>query len=103
MTVGTRDFVPSLESLISDLAQHFNKVEMAVLPALDNALRTAESKSLAKAFSRVKLFVPSRSHSMAPNVLRFSTVASLIAAPIDHLSDLFRKFPNKTALVEYAT
>lgn len=103
MTVGMRGFIPSLESLISDLAQHFNKVEMSDLPALDNALSTAESKSLARAFSRIKLFVPSRSHSTSPNVLRFNTVASLISAPIDYLSDLLRKLPDKTALVENAT
>jgi len=36
--VDTADFVPSLDSLIQDLAQHFNEVEMADLPALDSVI-----------------------------------------------------------------
>jgi hypothetical protein len=40
--------------------------------------------------------VPSRSHPSAPDDGGpFETVAGLMAAPLDRLGDLFRKFPKK--------
>jgi hypothetical protein len=51
LKAGTIDFVPLLESLINDLAEHFNEDEMVDHPALDGALCTEDSKSLAKSFS----------------------------------------------------
>jgi hypothetical protein len=68
---------------------------MADLPALDDALCIEDSKSLAKSFSRTKVFVPSRSHPMAPSKPPFDTIAGLIAAPFDYLGDLLRRFPDE--------
>jgi hypothetical protein len=51
------DFVPSLKSLIDDLAEHFNKEEMVDLPAPDSALSSEDSKSLATSFSHIKAFL----------------------------------------------
>jgi hypothetical protein len=95
LKAGTIDFVPSLESLINDLAQHFIEEEMADLPALDGALCIEDSKSLAKYYSWRKVFVPSRSHPMAPNKPPFDTIAGWIAAPLDYLGDLLRRFPDE--------
>jgi hypothetical protein len=95
LKAGTMDFVPSLKSLIDDLAEHFNKEEMADLPALDSALSSEDSKSLATSFSRVKAFLRSRSHPAAPIKPPFGTIVSFMAAPLDHLGDLFRRFPDK--------
>jgi hypothetical protein len=81
---------------MKDLNQHITEEENDDLPALENAMQTDESESMAKSFGRTKAFVPSRSHPHAPNKPPFETVAGLMAAPIDHLGDLFRKFPDKT-------
>jgi len=97
MEAGSIDFVSSLESLMNDLAQHFNEEQMANLPALDDALCIEDSKSLANSFSRRKAFVPSRSHPMILHKPLFDTVASLIAAPFDYLGNLLRRFPDEKA------
>jgi hypothetical protein len=51
---------------------------------------------MAKSFGRTKAFVPSRSHPSAGEKPPFETAMGLLAAPIDHIADLFRKFPNET-------
>jgi len=77
---------------MKDLAQHIKEEENDDLPALESAIQTDESESLAKSFGRTKAFVPSRSHPSAPNKPPFETAIGLMAAPIDHLGDLFRSF-----------
>jgi hypothetical protein len=94
---ASSDFLPTLEALMNDLNEHIREEESDDLPALETALQTAESESMAKSFGRTKAFVPSRSHPTAPDKPPFETVVGLMAAPIDHLADLFRKFPDKTA------
>ena len=81
---------------MTDLGQHIKEEEDDDLPALETALSTADSENMAKSFGRTKAFVPSRSHPSAPDKPPFETVAGLMAAPLDHLGDLFRKFPDKT-------
>ena len=80
---------------MEDLVEHI-KEENDDLPALEKAIATAESESLAKSFKRTKAFVPSRSHPSAPSKPPFETVVGLLTAPIDHLGDFFRKFPDQT-------
>jgi hypothetical protein len=82
---------------MEDLSQHIKSEEESDLPGLEKTLDQADSESMAKSFGRTKMFVPSRSHPMAPNKPPFETVVGLMAAPIDHLGDLFRKFPDETA------
>jgi hypothetical protein len=96
LKAGTPDFIPTLKSLMDDLAQHIKEEETGDLPALESALSNEEGEKLAKSFGRTKAFVPSRSHPMAPNKPPFETVAGLLAAPLDHLGDLLRKFPDET-------
>jgi hypothetical protein len=95
LKAGTMDFVPSSESLINDLAEHLNGKEMADLPALDSALSSEDSKSLATTFRRTKAFLPSRCHPTAPINPPFGTIASFMAAPLDQLGDLLRRFPDE--------
>jgi len=66
------------------------------LVALDEALDAADAETMAKSFARTKAFVPSRSHPGAPAKPPFETVVGLMTAPLDHLGDLLRKFPEKT-------
>jgi hypothetical protein len=81
---------------MKDLNQHIQEEENDDLPALESAIQNDESESIAKSFGRTKAFVPSRSHPNAPNKPPFETVIGLMTAPIDHLGDIFRKFPDKT-------
>ena len=46
-----------------------------------------------KSFGRTKMFAPTKSHPSAPSKPPFETVAGLLAAPIDIIKDLFKKFP----------
>ncbi|KAH8588031.1 hemerythrin HHE cation binding domain-containing protein [Bisporella sp. PMI_857] len=90
------EFIPTLEALMKDLNQHIKEEENNDIPALESALQKDESESIAKSFGRTKAFVPSRSHPHAPNKPPFETVIGLMTAPIDHLGDIFRKFPDET-------
>jgi hypothetical protein len=80
------------------LSKHIEEEERSDLPTLEGALqkRSGESESMAKSFGLTKAFVPSRSHPSAGEHPPFETVMGLITAPIDHIADIFRKFPNKT-------
>ncbi|TVY46738.1 putative hemerythrin-like protein [Lachnellula occidentalis] len=96
LTPDNPEFLSTLDVLMKDLNQHIKEEENDDLPALESAIESNESESIAKSFGRTKAFVPSRSHPSAPNKPPFETVVGLMAAPIDHLGDLFRKFPDKT-------
>jgi len=91
------NFIPTLDALMKDLNQHIEEEEKDDLPALESAIQNNESLSIAKSFGRTKAFVPSRSHPHAPSKPPFETVVGLMTAPIDHLGDMFRKFPDETA------
>lgn len=81
---------------MKDLSQHIKEEEETDLPTLENALTAEESESMSKSFGLTKAFVPSRSHPSAPNKPPFETAIGLLTAPIDHVADIFRKFPGNT-------
>jgi len=87
------DFKSTLESLWSELSKHIDEEESMDLPALEKALPEGESQAMPKSFGQTKMFVPTRSHPAAPDKPPFETVAGLMAAPMDKLSDIFRRFP----------
>jgi hypothetical protein len=91
-------YVPRLKELWVLLAEHIKEEESRDLPALESALESSkgESESMGKKFGRTKAFVPSRSHPSAGEHPPFETAMGLLTAPIDHIADLFRKFPDKT-------
>jgi hypothetical protein len=80
---------------MKNLNEHIKEEENDDLPALESALQLEDSEALARSFGRTKKFVPTRSHPMAPDKPPFETVAGLMAAPMDMLGDLFRKFPEE--------
>jgi len=92
------NYVPKLKELWAVLIEHIKEEEQNDLPALEAAIKSVsgESESMAKSFGRTKAFVPSRSHPSAGEHPPFETVMGLMTAPIDHIADLFRKFPDKT-------
>lgn len=80
-----------------ELVQHIKEEELDDLPKLEKALSEADSEKLGTSFERTKMFVPSRSHPATPDRPPFETAVGLMTAPIDHLADFFRKWPEKTA------
>ncbi|KAI8955967.1 HHE domain protein [Xylaria longipes] len=89
-------FSKTLEALWTDLSAHIKEEEHNDLPALEKALDENDSEIMSKSFGRTKMFIPTRSHPSAPDKPPFETFAGLLAAPLDHLKDLFRKFPDDT-------
>ncbi|KLJ12530.1 hypothetical protein EMPG_12446 [Blastomyces silverae] len=90
------EFIPTIKALMKNLSKHIKEEEEDDLVKLESALQEEESKKLATSFGRTKAFVPTRSHPSAPDKPPFETAVGLLTAPIDHLADLFRKFPDKT-------
>jgi len=91
-------YIEHLNKLWGPLSQHMKEEEERDMPALEKELQEAhgESETMAKSFGRTKAFVPSRSHPSAGEHPPFETVMGLLTAPIDHIADLFRKFPGQT-------
>lgn len=86
---------------MTSLSQHIKEEETDDIPALEQVLatdhnNTGVSESLATKFARTKVLVPSRSHPSAGENPPFESVMGLLTAPIDHIADIFRKFPDKT-------
>ncbi|RAH69838.1 HHE domain protein [Aspergillus aculeatinus CBS 121060] len=91
------EFIPTLQGLWGSLSQHIKEEEEQDLVKLEANLDNEVSKAMVSSFKRTKMFVPTRSHPSAPDKPPFETVAGLLAAPIDHIRDLFRKFPDQAA------
>ena len=96
-------FEPTLKALMEDLSEHINEEETNDLPKLEESLSTEESEDLSKSFGRTKMFVPSRSHPTAPDKPPFETAVGLMTAPIDHLADLFRTWPQTSGMPNPST
>lgn len=98
MSVDEETYVPKLKELWALLSEHIKEEEESDLPALEASLQisSGESEALATKFDRTKAFVPSRSHPSAGENPPFETAMGLLAAPLDHIADVFRKFPNQT-------
>ncbi|PGG95390.1 hypothetical protein AJ79_10087 [Helicocarpus griseus UAMH5409] len=89
------DFIPTIKALMKNLSQHMKEEEEEDLVKLETALQADESEKLSTSFGRTKAFVPSRSHPSAPTKPPFETAVGLMTAPIDHIADMFRKFPEE--------
>lgn len=100
MKSSDEQYIPKLQTLWKNLNQHIKEEEHDDIPHLEKFLasdhnHTGVSESLAKSFARTKVLVPSRSHPSAGEHPPFETVMGLLTAPLDHIADIFRKFPNK--------
>jgi len=90
------EFEPTLQALWKDLGQHIKEEEEHDLIAIEEKLPADESEGLVSSFKRTKMFIPTRSHPHAPDKPPYETVVGLLAAPIDHLRDIFSKFPKES-------
>ncbi|KAJ5944824.1 hypothetical protein N7516_004992 [Penicillium verrucosum] len=98
MTPSDTQFVPTIRELMENLAEHIKEEESDDLPRLEQALSQEDSESCSKSFGRTKMFIPSRSHPSAPDKPPYETAVGLLTAPIDHLADLFRKWPDTSGM-----
>ncbi|XDG01417.1 hypothetical protein ABKA04_001032 [Annulohypoxylon sp. FPYF3050] len=89
------EFEPTFRSLFSNLQRHVKEEEEHDLPQLESRLDNDSLLKLSKSFERTKFLAPTRSHPSAPNVPPFETAAALLSAPIDKITDIFRKFPKQ--------
>jgi len=98
MKAESVDYKQKLTELWAVLAQHIKEEEEHDLPALEAALQgvEGESENMAKKFGLTKAFVPSRSHPSTGENPYFESAMGMLAAPIDHIADIFRKFPGNT-------
>ena len=90
---SSKDFDPTIQSLWNALDQHIKEEETDDLPKLERSIPDGDSSKMAKSFERTKMFLPTRSHPSAPDKPPFETVVGLMAAPLDKLGDIFRRFP----------
>lgn len=92
------EFIPKLREIWASLSEHIREEEERDMPALEQKLQQdpGRSESMAKSFGRTKAFVPSRSHPAAGEHPPFETAMGLLTAPLDHVADIFRKFPDAT-------
>ncbi|KAL3259145.1 hypothetical protein ABHI18_005463 [Aspergillus niger] len=97
------EFESTIRALMKDLSEHIKEEESQDLPKLEDAVSAEESEKLSKSFGRTKMFVPSRSHPSAPDKPPFETAIGLMTAPIDHLADLFRKWPHTSGMPNPST
>ena len=88
--------MPTIKNLMDNLSRHIKEEEEQDLVRLEGALDQAQSEKLSTTFGRTKAFVPSRSHPSAPSKPPFETAIGLLTAPVDHIADIFRKFPDQT-------
>jgi hypothetical protein len=96
-------FLPTLKDLMEDLSTHIKEEEMDDLPKLEKVLSQEDSEKYSTSFGRTKMFVPSRSHPSAPDKPPYETAVGLLTAPIDHLADLFRKWPHTSGMPNPST
>jgi hypothetical protein len=87
-------FVPTITLLMDGLNRHMRD-ETIDLVDLESGITTEESEALAESLNRTKIFVPSHSHPNIPDKPPYETAAGLIAAPLDHLRNLFKKWPTE--------
>lgn len=89
------DFLSTLNLLWKDLSAHIAEEEEHDLPLLESTLSADDSAAMVTDFKRTKMFIPTRSHPHAPDKPPFETAVGLLTAPIDHVRDMFRKFPKE--------
>jgi hypothetical protein len=92
-------FVPTITTLMEGLAQHMQDEETNDLVILEESLTSGESEKLVESLNRTKIFVPSRSHSYDLERPRYETAVGLLSAPLDHLQDLFRRWPEEESML----
>ena len=93
MKAADKDFAATLGGLMDQFSRHVEVENTRNLPMLENVIDSQENRALAAEFEKTKMFVPSRVHQEMSSKPPFDNVVGLLAAPLDKLTNLFRKFP----------
>ncbi|KAJ5988976.1 hypothetical protein N7481_004186 [Penicillium waksmanii] len=88
-------FIPTLRALIGDLENHIRKEEDQDFARLEATISKEDSETLTRWLNQTKMFLPSRSHPLAPTKPPFETAVGLLTAPVDMVADMFRKWPRE--------
>lgn len=79
---------------MEDLESHMKREEEEDLVLLERALSKEDSQALVASLHKMKKFLPSRSHPLAPSKPPFENAVGLLTTPVDMVADLFRKWPH---------
>ncbi|KAI0014801.1 HHE domain protein [Xylariomycetidae sp. FL0641] len=90
--VTDEDFLPLFENLWAATKKHFEDEARDVLK-LEEQLGADETAKLSRSFERTEMLAPTRGHPSMPTNPPFATAAALLAAPLDKVANIFRKFP----------
>jgi len=94
MKVEDPEYATVFAQLQKDLSEHIVEEE-ATIDELEAVIPKDENTEITHSISQTKHFVPTRAHPGTHQAPPFETVEGLLLAPIDHLKDLFTKFPTK--------
>lgn len=95
MSCSDPRFIPTVTILMDELKAHVYNEETMDLVKLENAVTAEESERLARSFGRTKYLAPTRAHPEMPDRPPYETAVGLLTAPLDHLQDLFREWPER--------
>jgi hemerythrin-like domain-containing protein len=99
--MNSPDFKKKVKDVMDLLIKHISKEEKEVLPMLKKYLSEEERISLGNSFSRRKLIVPTRPHTMVPeDPPTLNSLLGLLTAPIDKFRDLFQAYPEQSKMAE---
>jgi hypothetical protein len=101
LDINSPDFKNKIKNVMDLLIQHINKEENEVLPMLKKYVNEEERIKAGNSFSRRKLIVPTRPHTMVPeSPPTLNSLLGLLTAPIDKFRDLFQSFPEQSKMAE---
>lgn len=95
------EFKKKVKDVMDLLIKHIDKEEKEVFPMLKKYLSEEERISAGNSFSRRKLIVPTRPHTMVPeDPPTLNSLLGLLTAPLDKFRDLFLAFPEQGKMSE---
>ncbi len=98
---SSEDFKKKINNVMDLLMKHVEKEEKEILPSLTKHISEEERIKAGNAFSRRKLIVPTRPHTMVPeDPPTLNSILGLLTSPIDKFRDLFTSFPDQNKMSE---
>jgi hemerythrin-like domain-containing protein len=97
----SEDFKKKVNDVMDLLMKHIQKEEKEILPSLTKNVSEEERIKAGNSFSRRKLIVPTRPHTMVPeSPPSLNSILGLLTSPIDKFRDLFTSFPDQEKMSE---
>jgi hypothetical protein len=97
----SEDFKKKVSDVMDLLMKHIQKEEKEILPSLAKHVTEEDRIKAGNSFSRRKLIVPTRPHTMVPETPpTLNSILGLLTSPIDKFRDLFTSFPDQEKMSE---